>query len=222
MIREPRRDRAALRRALRRYDNASLFVRLFVRGRSVLADLAAVEPYVPRRGSVVDLGCGHGLFANLLLEASPERSVLGVDTDARKIAVARRTEREGIRFALGDIVAEPPPACDCVTIIDVLYLLPFPLQERVVAGCAASLPDGALLVVKAQEARADPRYALTYAQELVSTRLGFTRGARRRFYFRPREDALAMFARAGFTAEVIALPGRLYTDVLYLARRTSR
>ena len=37
-----------------------------------------------------------------------------------------------------------------------------------------------------------------------------------------REEALAMFARAGFTAEVIALPGRLYTDVLYLARRTSR
>lgn len=221
MSQRPPRDQAALRRALRRYDSASPFVRLFLRGRSVLADLAQVEGYVPRQGAIVDLGCGHGLFANLLLEASPLRTVLGVDSDERKIDVAKRTERPGLRFALGDVVAEPPPECACVTIIDVLYLLPFPEQERLLAGCAAALPEGAMLVVKAQEARADPRFALTYAQELVSTRLGLTRGARRRFYFRPREDALAMFARAGFAAEAVPLPGRLYTDVLYLGRRTS-
>ncbi len=221
-MREPDRDRAALARALRRYREAPFLDRLFVRGRAFLADLTFAETYVPRHGFVVDLGCGHGLFANLLREASESRRVLGVDTDARKIAIANATEREGIRFAVGDVVAEPPPPCDCVTLIDVLYLLPFEAQERVFAGCAAALPEGGRLVVYAQEARPDPRYLLGYAQELVSTSLGFTRGGLGRFFYATREQMLGMLARAGFAAETIAIPRRPYTDALYLGRRLPR
>ena len=201
---------------------APLLERLFVHGRAFLADLTFVEPFVTRQGFVVELGCGHGLFANLLREASERRRVLGVDADPRKIAIARATEREGIRFALGDITAEPPPPCDCVTLVDVLYLMPFETQERVLAHCAAALPEGGRLVVYAQEARVDPRFALGYAQELVSTRFGLTRGGRGRFFYATREQALAMFARAGFAAEVVPIPRRPYTDVLYLARRLPR
>lgn len=221
-MREPHRDRAALARALRRYDEAPLLERLFVRGRAFLADLTFVEAFAPRQGFVVDLGCGHGLFANLLREASERRRVLGVDADPRKIAIARATEREGIRFELGDIAAEPPPPCDCVTLLDVLYLLPFETQEVVLARCAAALPEGGRLLAYAQEARVDPRYALGYAQELVSTRLGLTRGRRGRFFYSSREQALAMFARTGFAAEAVPIPRRPYTDILYLGRRLPR
>ena len=221
-MKDPPRDRAALARALRRYDDAPLLQRLLVHGRAFLADLTFAEPFVPRQGFVVDLGCGHGLFANLLREASERRRVLGVDADPHKIATARATEREGIRFALGDIATEPPPPCDCVTVVDVLYLMPFETQELVLAQCAAALPEGGRIVVYAQEARVDPRYALGYAQELISTRLGLTLGGRGRFFYATRDRALAMFARAGFAAEAVAIPQRPYTDVLYLGRRLPR
>src|SRR5581483_2890047 len=79
----------ALRRAVERYRSAPLGARLFVRGRAFLAELAVVERYVPKKGFVVDLGCGHGLFACVLREASPTRRVLGIDLDPRKIEVAR-------------------------------------------------------------------------------------------------------------------------------------
>lgn len=220
--RPPRRDTAALARALRRYDVAPLADRLFMRGRAFLSDFPFIEAYVPRQGFVVDLGCGHGLFANVLREASDRRRVLGIDLDERKIAVAKRTEREGLRFAVGDAVGEPPPPCDCVTIVDLLYLLPFAEQAQVLAHCASALPEGGPLVVKAQEARLDPRYALTYGQELVTTRLGLTAGGRGRFFFPTREQALALFARSGFAADIVAMPVRPYTDVLYVARRLPR
>ncbi len=222
LVREPKRDRAALARALRRYDQAPLLDRLFVRGRAYLSDLTFVEPFVPRRGFVVDLGCGHGLFANLLREVSEGRRVLGVDADPRKIAVAKLSEREGLRFELGDIVAGEPPPCDCVTIVDVLYLLPVEAQERVVARSAAALPEGGLLIIYAQEARLDPRYALGYAQELVSTSLGVTKGGRGRFFYLTREEMTAMLARVSFVTDVIPLPRRPYTDALYVARRLPR
>jgi 2-polyprenyl-6-hydroxyphenyl methylase/3-demethylubiquinone-9 3-methyltransferase len=215
------RTTAALERAVHRYRTAPLMARWFVHGRAFLADLARVEEYVPRHGFVVDLGCGHGLFANLLVESSDRRRVLGLDSDARKIAVARGTVagREGLRFEVADIVAVPPPRCDAITIVDVLYLMPPDDQERVLRNCAAGLSEGAPLLVKSQEARIDPRYALTYAQEVVSVSLGFTRGARRGFHFPSRDEAFDMFRRAGFRVDAIEMRRRPYTDVLYLARR---
>ena len=211
----------ALRRALARYRRAPIGARLFVRGRAFLSDLAMVERYVPKKGFVVDLGCGHGLFACLLREASPTRRVLGIDLDPRKVEVARGAiqDTQWLRFEVGDIVAGQPPKCDAVTIVDVLYLLPFEAQEQVLRNAASALGEGGPLVVKSQERRVDPRYALTYAQEIVTVSLGFTRGGRERFFFPSRQEALEMFERAGFLVDVVEMPRRPYTDVVYLARK---
>ena len=215
------RTSGALSRAVHRYRSAPLGARLFVHGRAFLSDLAFIERFVPKTGFIVDLGCGHGLFACVLREASDTRRVLGIDLDPRKIAVARGAVRDTqwLRFEVGDIVADPPPKCDAVTLVDVLYLLPYDAQEQVLRNAASALGEGGPLIVKAQERRTDPRYALTYAQEMITVSLGFTRGGRDRFYFPPREQALEMFDRAGFAAEVVEMPRRPYTDVLYLARK---
>lgn len=212
---------AALERAIHRYRAAPVIARTLVHGRAFLSDLAFIDRYVPRHGFIVDLGCGHGLFANLLAEAAPNRRILGIDVDRRKIEVARTTiqDRESIRFEVGDIVHEAPPKCDAVTIVDVLYLLTPSDQEAVLRKAAGALVENAPLVVKAQERAASPRYALTYAQELITTALGVTRGGARRFHFLDRHAAIAMFERAGFLVDVIEMPGRPYTDVVYLARK---
>jgi hypothetical protein len=128
-------------------------------------------------------------------------------------------DTQWLRFEVGDIIKDQPPHCDAVTIVDVLYLLPFEDQERVLKNAAAALGEGGPLIVKAQERRTDPRYAITYAQELVTVGLGFTRGGHERFYFPSREEALGMFERTGFVVEVEEMPRRPYTDVVYLARK---
>lgn len=213
---------AALNRAVHRYRRAPFIDRFFVHGRAFLSDLAFVERFVPRKGFIVDLGCGHGLFACLLRESSETRRVLGIDLDPEKIEIARVAieDTRWLRFEVGDIVSAAPPKCDAVTIVDVLYLLPFEEQERVLRNAASALGEGGPLVVKAQERKADPRYAVTYAQEVFTvTVLGKTRGGRERFFFPSRDQALAMFDRAGFIVEVVEMPRRPYTDVVYLARK---
>jgi 2-polyprenyl-6-hydroxyphenyl methylase/3-demethylubiquinone-9 3-methyltransferase len=211
----------ALKRALARYRQAPVAARLFVRGRAFLSDLAVVERYVPKKGFIVDLGCGHGLFACVLRESSPTRRVLGIDLDPRKVEVARSAIQDTtwLRFEVGDIVADPPPKCDAVTIVDVLYLMPFDVQEQVLRNAASALGEGGPLIVKAQERRTDPRYAVTYLQEMITVSLGFTRGGRERFFFPSRAEAVAMFERAGFIVDVVEMPRRPYTDVVYLARK---
>ncbi len=212
---------AALERAIHRYRSAPLVARAMVHGRAFLSDLAFVERYVPRHGFIVDLGCGHGLFSNLLAEAADSRRVLGLDIDAAKIGAARSTiqAREAIRFEVGDIVHEAVPKCDAVVIIDVLYLLTPSDQEAVLRKAAAALAENAPLVVKFQERSTSPRYALTYAQELLTISLGLTHRGPSRFHFLSRAEAQAMFERAGFLLDVVEMPGRPYADVVYLARK---
>ena len=212
---------AALERAVHRYRSASVAARTLVHGRAFLSDLAVVDRYVPQHGFIVDLGCGHGLFANLLAEAAAGRRVLGIDMDERKIAVARGTVqgRESLRFEVGDIVRDGTPTCDAVTVVDVLYLLAPSAQEAVLRNAAAALAENAPLIVKAQERRVSARYLFGYTQEVIATAIGLTRGATTGLHFLSRQEALAMFERAGFLVDVIEMPGRPYTDVVYLARK---
>ena len=212
---------AALERAVHRYRSAPVAARAHVHGRAFLADLAVVDRYVPTHGFIVDLGCGHGLFANLLAEAAPGRRVLGIDIDERKIAVARSTVqgRESLRFEVGNIIREPAPRCDAVTVVDVLYLLSPVDQEAVLRNAASALAENAPLIVKAQERTASARYLFGYAQEVIATAIGLTRGATTGLHYLSRREAIAMFERAGFLVDVIEMPRRLYTDVVYIARK---
>src|SRR5215210_3247846 len=92
-----------IRQALACYRQERPFVRLFVLARHLLAPLRRVAADVPSRGRILDLGCGHGLFANLLAVTSPERDILGVDPSPEKLRIARRASRDlpNVRYQQG-------------------------------------------------------------------------------------------------------------------------
>jgi len=84
------RGASPLARALALYADEPLAVRLHVQARHRLCPLQRIADHVPPHGRVLDVGCGHGLFGNLLALESARRQVVGVDPMASKIAVAQR------------------------------------------------------------------------------------------------------------------------------------
>jgi 2-polyprenyl-6-hydroxyphenyl methylase/3-demethylubiquinone-9 3-methyltransferase len=202
------------------YDPLPLKERLFVRARLLLSDLDRLERYVPTQGRVLDLGCGHGLVANILALTGPARQVLGVDLDPAKIAAARQTigARDNIDFVVGDAAALPDGPFQAVTIADVLYTIPPPTQRAIVRQVAAALEPGGVLVWKTQVRQPRWKYAITYGQEWLMTRLGPTMSAG--LHFMDREESLAALRAAGLRPAVIPLPSiRPYTDILFLGYR---
>jgi 2-polyprenyl-6-hydroxyphenyl methylase/3-demethylubiquinone-9 3-methyltransferase len=206
-------------RALALYDGEPPAARLHVHARHWLCPMERIAARVPDEGRVLDVGCGHGLFSNLLALGSPARAVFGVDPMASKIAVAQRVARNvpNVRYAVGSAADVTDGGYDVITILDVLYLLPRPAKLALLQQCRALLKPKGLLLLKTNDRKPRWKYLWARFEEQMMTALGLTEG--QGLYFLNAAQNRALLGIAGFEAEVIRLDSWLpYPHVLFVAR----
>jgi SAM-dependent methyltransferase len=205
----------------RLFRGAGPATKAYLRIKLRICPLLRAEAYFPDRGDVVDLGCGNGLFPAILKLGSPDRRILGLDLDGRKIAAARKTLADvpHLDFRLGDIVAFDYPEADVYSLIDVLYLLPFEAQDLILLKCSAALRPGGTLLIKEMDKRPRRKYLWNLIQETIAVKIvGFTLGGR--FFFRGREETLSRLRALGLEASSVRLDrGYWYPHILYVARK---
>lgn len=141
-----------------------------------MAPLRSVTARLPREGTILDWGCGHGLVSLLAAEEHEGRHVVGVDIDAGKLEDARRAA-EGTPFAHrvtfrpiepGEL---PTGLWDAVVMVDMLYLLAPEAQQQLLEAAADCLAPGGVLVVKDIDSRPRPKAWLAAVQEAISVRI---------------------------------------------------
>lgn len=180
-------------------------------------------PYVPSRGLALDLGCGHGLFSFYLALEKPNLQIVGIDPDREKIGLARdiaaRRGLPNLRFSVGMAEDVELPPCDVVSLVDVLYLIPYDAQERLLRAAAARLSPGGRLLLKDMSERPRWKAAWGVAQELLAVRvLHITHGSK--FYFRREREWLELLGDLGLAARAIPLhSGYLHPHVLFVGER---
>lgn len=196
---------------LRLYRGAPVGVRLHTAVRWWTCPFPAIGAAVPPGGTVLEVGCGHGLLSLFLALASPGRDVLGVDVDGAKVAAARgaagRLPPGAAEVAFAEVPRGwvPHEPADAVVIADVLYLLAVEDQRRLLEAGAACLRPGGAMVVK--EVAMSPRWKFRWnqAQETLSTRvLGITAGGGALHFVAPSTMA-GWLAAAGLATTSIPL-----------------
>lgn len=192
-------------------------IRLFAWARCLVFDFNRVLTLVPREGRIVDVGCGTGVFANLLALDSARRTVHGADLEPRVIAAARAAarQRENVSFATSDIGAAlgAEPAPDVVTAIDLFHHLPPARQTDMIATIHRMLRRGGLFLLK--DLDTSPlwkRWANWWHDAAVA------RGDPR-IHVRSRHDYAALLTAAGFTVETVPLPQAYLAHVLFICRK---
>ncbi len=220
-----RRPNVAARRALTAYRHEPLAARLHVRVRWWSAPFAAVEAELPVDGRILEIGCGHGLF---VLYAGSEdgsgRSLLGVDIDAEKIAVARSAAAEvpdlSVRFRLGESGTVPSGPWDAVVILDVLYLLEEEQQRALLLAAAAELAADGVLLIKEMGTRPRWKAAWNSLQETLSVKVLRITAGEGRLVFVPPATIAEWLRAAGPRVEIRRLDRhRLHPHTLVVARR---
>jgi 2-polyprenyl-6-hydroxyphenyl methylase/3-demethylubiquinone-9 3-methyltransferase len=180
------------------------------------ANVPGIEAHVPTEGTIVDLGCGHGVLANYLALRSPRRRVMGFDLSDYRIAVARSIGLPNAAFHCKDLFQTDPMPCQTMIVADVLHHLPsYEAGDELLARCCERLPPDGLLVVKEIAQRPLWKYLCTQPVDLT-----FYRGS---VHFRSAAQFAALFDRLGLEAELVLLHAwRPLSHMMYLCRRRSR
>lgn len=72
---------------------STLREKLYVLIRWFICPFNTMEDNIPKKGLIIDVGCGEGVFTIYLAINSKDRKVLGIDIDSRRILSARKAAR---------------------------------------------------------------------------------------------------------------------------------
>jgi len=175
--------------------------------------------HLPRKGTILDLGCGYGLMTNLLARSmGSEVQVVGVDLDTKRIETARTIsgERGNLRFEAGDVRNLDISDCQGAILVDVLHHLSVKDQDRLLMDLGVKIGEGGILAVSEVDPEFRPRwhYWISYLSDLLL--YPFSERCR----FRPEREFRRAFEAAGFTVEKVErIPGSLVAPVIYICRR---
>lgn len=211
-----------IERVAARYAHGSIATRMYVAGKlrsdPVGSAVVALGHHAPL-GAVLDLGCGRGQLALLLLEAGVATEVHGLDWDAAKVDEATRAA-EGLRatFAPGDVRTFDAEPADTVLLIDVLHYFTESEQSEILARAAGAAQKR--LVVRDIDPERGLRSALTRLQERLTTRAKYNTGERVRV--RSMREVRRELEALGFTVTIEPCWGKTpFSNVLVVAARST-
>jgi 2-polyprenyl-3-methyl-5-hydroxy-6-metoxy-1,4-benzoquinol methylase len=136
------------------YKSAPIVTRTLQSLRPYICPFDELVRWVPPHGTVLDVGCGAGLFLGLIGRARPDVRGVGFDANKRAIDVAQGMSAKHfpagrIEFRWSD-VADPWPSgtFDVVSLVDVLHHITPRHQADVIAEAYAHVAPGGLLLYK--------------------------------------------------------------------------
>ncbi|MFQ5503471.1 MAG: class I SAM-dependent methyltransferase, partial [Planctomycetota bacterium] len=115
--------------------------------------LDEIGQYLPRKGEVLDLGCGFGLFSLYYALLRPELRLRGFDLNRRRIEVATRAAAkiglENVHYEPGDVREfSGEERFQAAYMLDIVHHIPRSAVRPLLEQIARCLPIGGRLVVK--------------------------------------------------------------------------
>lgn len=209
-----------LRQVLAQYENPPFTQQLYSIVRWRICPFARLAEFVPPHGKLLDIGCGYGLWLNYLALCYPELDLTGIDIDPRKLRGARRSRNPLLVFEERGWDALPAQKYDCITFVDVLYLMDAKTKQLAITNAFRALKPGGLLLLKEMDTRPRWKFAWNVFEETLAVKMfGLTRGEQIEFVSASQQAQ--MLSEMGMThIEIMPMDqGYLHPHVLIRAKK---
>lgn len=181
--------------------------------------LSVMDLLLPEEGRILDVGCGFGLFAAYFAQTQPRREIVGIDPDARRVAMARKVAAKlglrGNEFIAGDARhADVGGPFEAAYVLDVMHHVPAADQKALLARLGDLLVPGGVLVLK--DITTDPPFGLKFTALLDRLMVGWDEP----LTYRHHHEWGEMLTSLGFRVRAVRVPDVLpYPHVVIAARK---
>jgi 2-polyprenyl-3-methyl-5-hydroxy-6-metoxy-1,4-benzoquinol methylase len=191
--------------------------------RKLTCNFDEIEKYVPKKGYILDVGCGHGIFSKLLVDRSDKRSILGIDPSSLKISLAKKNlgKVPGLKFQKIHL-EKIRQKFDSVVVVDVIYLFPNKEKIKFIRVVKNKLKDNGKLILVINGRKPKWMYQLLIIQERIMHKvLRITYSEYGKTYFESKEEAVDILKKAGLKIQKIVNIRSLlpYPHLLFVAAK---
>lgn len=183
--------------------------------------LEEIEQYMPRKGTILDLGCGFGLFSHYFALCSKARRMLSLDLNGRRITLAKEAARRlgtdrQTNFRAMNVLDYPfDRPVDGIVMLDLVHHLPKGRADEILTHCYRILATGGVLLIKDVEDRPLWKMAFTW---ILDKAMDY----RTPVNYYDRDRLIALLRERGFEVHSHQMLDILpYPHVFFICRKTS-
>lgn len=109
-----------------------------------------IDDTLPKKGKIIDIGCGDGGLTNYLSLRAKERTLVGIDFTKKRINLAKNSIKglRGIAFIQGNVITTNLDKADAYLLVDVLHHIEFSVQKKLLNVVVKKMDDNSVLVIK--------------------------------------------------------------------------
>ena len=129
------------------------------------------DSLIPSNATITDIGCGYGPLCFMLSLYSPQRTILGIDYDEEKIAVANYSflKTDKLTFVCANAAQYELPCSDVFVLNDVLHYMTMDVQLVLIEKCVAALNPAGKIIIRDGDSSKQDRHEVTKFTEKLST-----------------------------------------------------
>ena len=131
--------------------------------RKLIVPLDKIDYYLPRKGTIIDLGCGQGIICKFIAN-SHDRKIIGVDVNTKRLP---KIKINNLKFISADITKYKIKKAEGVVLSDVLHHLPLNDQKKIIKKVYSSLAKDGILIIKEIDSDQKIRSKLSRLWDLI-------------------------------------------------------
>lgn len=131
--------------------------------RLLMLPIRDIHENLPKKGKILDLGCGNGGLSLALVKLSKQRQLIGWDLDRSRIrdAIKTSSQNKSISFDIKNITTSRVPRISGAVASDFLHHLPRKAQEALIKKVYLSLGKSGVLIIKETDQDDSVRHELS-------------------------------------------------------------
>lgn len=159
--------------------------------RSLILPLKEINEFLPKKGIIIDLGCGQGVIAYYLANIK-QRNVIGVDLNVKRLP---KKNLKNLKFIKSDIRKYNVKNANGIIVSDVLHHISVQDQHALIKNVSKNLKSGGIFIVK--EIDTDE-----FTRSKLSRFWDFIFYPKEEIYFRSAKDLKKELENFGFKVKV--------------------